>query len=541
MTDNRTSADDTESNAGGGAWRAGANVLGVLILVALLVPFVVYAVPGVVGADAGYVVLSGSMEPAMSPGDVIVVEEVPPSSISAGDVVTFATESEARPTTHRVIEVVQTEQGLAFRTKGDANEDPDPALVTAGQVRGVVPTVGGHLFVIPLVGYIIQFAGTTTGILTLLVAPLALLVLSEAYVLVRSSRDGDDTSEGSTDPADPSSEQGDPAAANTPGSGADSVPATGAVSATAEGKAESAASAVDEQEDEDQTEDEGFTLTPMDLRLTVGVLFLFTAYAAWVAYATLEVWAVTGATTVGATLVLVGAMYLFGGSASDGEDAEAAAAAATVATPAAGPSGRRRKAVYDGGSEAPAEAPWVGADGPVLGEPAAGVGPRERTTESPPTDIVPRSPAGPAEPAVVAVSPETETATEPARESPNPPVPDGPELEAAIVPVDDRKNPATTAEPARRSPEPAVPDGPELEAAVVPVEDSQDPAATADTPVESEEGGEEPGNEGPRLTAGNPLIAVPFALLYYIGYVVVEPPRFVYRSLAAVRGGGSSD
>ena len=43
--------------------RLAANVLGVLIIVAVVAPFVVYAVPSVVGADHGLVILSGSMEP----------------------------------------------------------------------------------------------------------------------------------------------------------------------------------------------------------------------------------------------------------------------------------------------------------------------------------------------------------------------------------------------------------------------------------------------------------------------------------------------
>jgi len=481
---------DTELERDGGndvlesvPWRRLLSVVGTLLVVALVLPFVVYAVPGVVGADASYVVLSGSMEPAMSAGDVIVAEAVPPSTISAGDVVTFAAAGETRPTTHRVIEVVETEQGLAFRTAGDANEDPDPALVTADQVRGVVPTVGGHLFVIPLVGYVIQFAGTTTGILTLLVAPLVLLVLSEAYVLVRSSRGGDGAS---GEPGDP-----EPGASTEP----DPVATAGTAAATADRDAEPAEAA---------DEDGGFTLTPMDLRLTVGVLFLFTAYAAWVAYATLEVWAVTGATTVGATLVLVGAMYLFGGSLPEDGTRSGADAPATVPATAARTSERRHEAVHDGGTDRAAVrdagTPWTGNDGPVLGEPLGGAAPGEAVPGRDGADVVvPRSPTGTAEPAVA----EAESAPAPAT------VVTSDQLEPAIVPVDQATLSSTAA------------DGP------------VDSYVTAEA-VETGRGGPQPPSE-------NPLITVPFVLLYYIGYAVVEPTRFVYRRLSAVRGGGSDD
>ena len=52
----------------GGVLRAVALVL----VVALVVPFVVFAVPQVVGGDASFVVISGSMEPAISVGDAVV-------------------------------------------------------------------------------------------------------------------------------------------------------------------------------------------------------------------------------------------------------------------------------------------------------------------------------------------------------------------------------------------------------------------------------------------------------------------------------------
>ncbi|TKX83266.1 hypothetical protein EXE43_25160, partial [Halorubrum sp. SS5] len=73
MTDENTSSTTTDSPFADVSWRRIANIVGLMILVAIVVPFVVFAVPQVVGADQSYVVLSGSMEPAMSPGDVIIV------------------------------------------------------------------------------------------------------------------------------------------------------------------------------------------------------------------------------------------------------------------------------------------------------------------------------------------------------------------------------------------------------------------------------------------------------------------------------------
>jgi signal peptidase len=380
MTDEQTPADDTEANAGGDTWRTAANVMGVLVLVALVLPFVVYAVPQVVGADASYVVLSGSMEPTFGPGDVIVVEEVPPSTIAKDDVITFTRANERTPTTHRVVEVVETEQGLAFRTEGDANEGPDPSLVPAAQVQGQVPTVGGYLFVIPLVGYVIRFAGTTTGIVTLLVAPLALLVLSEAYVLARSTSDGDGSDADEETPGERSASDGDAGSTTAAGGAATTEPNRDATADATGGEDEAG----------------GITLTPMDPRLTVGGLTLFTAYAVWVAVTTREVWSVTAATTVGATLVLVGAMYLFGGSTSDGSTDDAPAATA--------PPAPRRRVAEDGGTEsatARAATPRARPGDAVLRTgPLDGAAPGGSTPESRDGTVTPRTATGPAEPAV---------------------------------------------------------------------------------------------------------------------------------------------
>ena len=87
-------------------------MLALLLLLALLAPFVIYAVPGVIGADQSYVVLTGSMEPALSPGDAVVVDAVDAGAIAVGDVITFErSAANDIPTTHRVVEVVTGDAG----------------------------------------------------------------------------------------------------------------------------------------------------------------------------------------------------------------------------------------------------------------------------------------------------------------------------------------------------------------------------------------------------------------------------------------------
>lgn len=133
-----------------------ARIAAVALLVGAAVLTAVLAVPGVVGADGSYVVLSGSMEPELSPGDVVVVRSVPPERIQEGDAITFRDEEGDR-ITHRVVEKRTTEDGVVYRTKGDANDYPDPELVSHSQVLGSVwfhvPAVGRFFYFVqrPLV------------------------------------------------------------------------------------------------------------------------------------------------------------------------------------------------------------------------------------------------------------------------------------------------------------------------------------------------------------------------------------------------------
>jgi signal peptidase len=157
-----------------------ANVLGIVLLIAVVAPFLVYAVPEVVGADESFVVLTPSMTPAIMPGDVVIVAERDPATVTDGDVITFMRGTSEVPVTHRVTDVVQTSDGVAFETMGDANEGPDPGLVPGANLVGVVALT------IPYIGYVIQFAGTQAGFVALVLLPFGLLAVTELWSLVKS-------------------------------------------------------------------------------------------------------------------------------------------------------------------------------------------------------------------------------------------------------------------------------------------------------------------------------------------------------------------
>jgi signal peptidase I len=85
-------------------------------------------------------VLSPSMQSMIPQGSLVITKKVPSAQIKAGDVITFL-RSDEESVTHQVIDVVPDFDGrgsLGFRTKGTDNMDPDPDIVGAANVIGVV-------------------------------------------------------------------------------------------------------------------------------------------------------------------------------------------------------------------------------------------------------------------------------------------------------------------------------------------------------------------------------------------------------------------
>lgn len=94
-------------------------------------------------------VLSGSMVPTFSPGDVVVVRPVEVDDLQVGDVITFQEKSgEPELISHRIIGEAFGSDGREFVTQGDANPTADLATVKAAQVRGEV------WYTVPKVGYV---------------------------------------------------------------------------------------------------------------------------------------------------------------------------------------------------------------------------------------------------------------------------------------------------------------------------------------------------------------------------------------------------
>jgi signal peptidase len=100
-------------------------------------------------------VYSGSMTPTIGVGGLAIDRPIAAQDVRVGDVITFSDPFvKGRFVTHRVIQIIHTPQGLAYRTKGDANPSRDPwTLRLSGRVGRVSHTV-------PFAGYVLVYAHT---------------------------------------------------------------------------------------------------------------------------------------------------------------------------------------------------------------------------------------------------------------------------------------------------------------------------------------------------------------------------------------------
>jgi len=138
----------------------------VLLVVVVGAALAAVVVPRLGGATP-YAVLTGSMRPAMPPGTLVVVRDVAPASIRAGDVITFMPyPDDPSVVTHRVVAVGFDATGeLAFRTRGDANPVPDTWAVHARQL------VGKRWYFVPYLGYLTAaLTGAQRTVLVLVLA-----------------------------------------------------------------------------------------------------------------------------------------------------------------------------------------------------------------------------------------------------------------------------------------------------------------------------------------------------------------------------------
>lgn len=123
-----------------------------------------------------FTVVTGSMEPKYTVGDVLISKEVEPSTIKVGDVVTYlGTKGDfyGKVITHQVVSITKGTDGkYIYKTKGLANLVEDPSI-TEDQLYGVV------IYRSIILSLVYKIVATNIGFYLFIIVPLLYVIGSE--------------------------------------------------------------------------------------------------------------------------------------------------------------------------------------------------------------------------------------------------------------------------------------------------------------------------------------------------------------------------
>lgn len=141
--------------------------------------------PNVLGYSA-FRVVTGSMEPNIAQGDLIVVKRVSGAEIAVGDVITFYSQDPellGAVNTHRVTDAKAEDGEWVFTTKGDANEIEDKYVVRESNLIGKVT------FSSKLLGTLSRLAANPLVFVPLILIPLLVMLLSNMVKTIRLAKE----------------------------------------------------------------------------------------------------------------------------------------------------------------------------------------------------------------------------------------------------------------------------------------------------------------------------------------------------------------
>jgi len=125
-----------------------------------------------IGGVFPMIVLTDSMYPQIKSGDLIICNTLEPEEVQEGDVISFFDPmgSGTSVVTHRVLEVLEEDGQLSYRTKGDNNNAEDQVLVPEKNLVGIYRSR------VPGLGNVAMFMQTTPGLILCVVCPVLLMV-----------------------------------------------------------------------------------------------------------------------------------------------------------------------------------------------------------------------------------------------------------------------------------------------------------------------------------------------------------------------------
>jgi len=150
--------------------------MGLIFLVLASVFTLVTSKTDLVGGYRSFVVLSGSMQPTINVGSIVLTVKSP--TYAVGDIVAFEN-SLKQVVTHRIVDKATVSKGTFYELQGDANNTPDNDPVAEKSV------IGKSIFVVPYLGNLIQVLKTPKGFVGFVIAPATLFIIWELWNIKR--------------------------------------------------------------------------------------------------------------------------------------------------------------------------------------------------------------------------------------------------------------------------------------------------------------------------------------------------------------------
>jgi len=138
------------------------------VLVGFVALLLIISIFPITGNYKVLVVKSGSMEPTIKQGSIIVSR--PSTSYMVGDIITFNADNIS--ITHRIHTVESVNNKTVYTTKGDANKGADKNQINHSQVVGKV------ILTVPYLGSIVDTVKQPWGFILIIVLP-ALVIISD--------------------------------------------------------------------------------------------------------------------------------------------------------------------------------------------------------------------------------------------------------------------------------------------------------------------------------------------------------------------------
>ena len=149
------------------------------IAVLIILPVVVFTLitsrTNLISGIQSFVVLTGSMQPAIPAGSIIYTVKQP--WYSEGTVIAF--KSGDKTITHRVFKVVNKNNILHYETRGDANNTNDEKIITNDDI------LGKQVVHVPYFGRLVSFLKTPQGFFPFVIFPFFVFIVLELWNLKR--------------------------------------------------------------------------------------------------------------------------------------------------------------------------------------------------------------------------------------------------------------------------------------------------------------------------------------------------------------------